>query len=150
MAVNVNDAHSALNATSVSRVIAPWTESHLVGVIRRAIRSGTPVAVAGGRHAMGGQQFRRDALLIDMRSLNRLRRFDAEKGTVEVEAGMMWPGLFDTLADLQRGAAEPWVVRQKQTGADKLTLGGAVAANIHGRGLKQNIKSNFKFSLLWQ
>lgn len=84
---------------------------------------------------MGGQQFRRDALLIDMRSLNRVRRFNAEKGTVEVEAGIQWPGLFDALADLQRGAKHPWVIRQKQTGADYLTLGGAIAANVHGRGL---------------
>jgi hypothetical protein len=29
----------------------------------------------------------------------------------------------------------PWGIRQKQTGADRLTLGGAVAANIHGRCL---------------
>ncbi len=28
-----------------------------------------------------------------------------------------------------------WGIRQKQTGADRLTIGGAVAANIHGRCL---------------
>ena len=33
------------------------------------------------------------------------------------------------------GNALQWGIRQKQTGADSLTIGGAVAANIHGRGL---------------
>ena len=28
-----------------------------------------------------------------------------------------------------------WGITQKQTGADRLTLGGALGANIHGRGL---------------
>src|SRR5205807_7242470 len=29
-----------------------------------------------------------------------------------------------------------WGIRQKQTGADRLSIGGALAANAHGRGLK--------------
>jgi len=29
----------------------------------------------------------------------------------------------------------PWTFRQKQTGADQLSIGGALSANIHGRGL---------------
>jgi FAD/FMN-containing dehydrogenase len=36
---------------------------------------------------------------------------------------------------LQAGRSVQWGIRQKQTGADNLTLGGALAANIHGRGL---------------
>ena len=32
-------------------------------------------------------------------------------------------------------ATRAWGIKQKQTGADRLTLGGAVSANIHGRGL---------------
>src|SRR3989441_8649758 len=36
----------------------------------------------------------------------------------------------------QQGAARAWGIRQKQTGADRLSIGGALAANAHGRGLK--------------
>jgi FAD/FMN-containing dehydrogenase len=40
------------------------------------------------------------------------------------------------LADqAQQGHPNPWGIIQKQTGADRLTLGGALAANAHGRGL---------------
>src|SRR2546427_269702 len=46
-----------------------------------------------------------------------------------------WAALIEGLARAQEGAAEPLAIAQKQTGADRLTLGGAVAANVHGRGL---------------
>ena len=36
----------------------------------------------------------------------------------------------------QKGRERQWTFAQKQTGADKLTIGGCLAANIHGRGLK--------------
>lgn len=35
----------------------------------------------------------------------------------------------------QRGREPAWGIIQKQTGADRLSIGGALAANIHGRGL---------------
>ena len=35
----------------------------------------------------------------------------------------------------RRGRGGSWTFAQKQTGADRLTLGGALAANVHGRGL---------------
>jgi FAD/FMN-containing dehydrogenase len=40
------------------------------------------------------------------------------------------------LIALQTGDAKPWGIIQKQTGADRLTIGGALGANIHGRGLR--------------
>ena len=39
------------------------------------------------------------------------------------------------LRDLQRDDPQRWSVVQKQTGADRLSIGGALAANGHGRGL---------------
>jgi FAD/FMN-containing dehydrogenase len=39
------------------------------------------------------------------------------------------------LIAMQQGRAAAWGIIQKQTGADRLTLGGALAANVHGRGL---------------
>jgi FAD/FMN-containing dehydrogenase len=37
---------------------------------------------------------------------------------------------------MQKGRRRQWGVIQKQTGADRLSLGGALAGNVHGRGLK--------------
>jgi FAD/FMN-containing dehydrogenase len=133
--VLVNDVHSRLNATRVARVDAPHTLRDLQGVMRRAGREGRAVAIAGGRHAMGGQQFGSGAVQLDMRGLDRMLAFDPVRGLVEVEAGMQWPALISELHRLQTATAGPWAIAQKQTGADRLSIGGAIAANIHGRGL---------------
>lgn len=132
----VNDVHSQLNRTRVARLATVDSTEALREIIRVAARKRQPVCVAGGRHAMGAQQFATDAVLIDTTRLNRVLNFDAEAGTVEVEAGIQWPELVSTLHARQADAARPWGIAQKQTGADRLSLGGALAANIHGRGLR--------------
>jgi FAD/FMN-containing dehydrogenase len=131
----VNDVHSRLNETRVARVDTPASIRALQTAMRRAADEGRPVSIGGGRHAMGGQQFGQGAVLLDMRGLDRILGFDPVRGRVEIQAGMQWPALIAELRRLQRAAAEPWAIAQKQTGADRLSIGGAVAANIHGRGL---------------
>jgi FAD/FMN-containing dehydrogenase len=130
-----NDTHSGLNATRVERVVEPRTIDDVLGAVRRARETGKPLAVSGGRHAMGGQQFLTDGLLLDMRRLNRVRHFDVDRGLLEVEAGITWPDVMRTYLNRLDSRVPRWGVRQKQTGADRLTIGGAVAANIHGRCL---------------
>jgi FAD/FMN-containing dehydrogenase len=76
----VNDTHSALNRTCISRLIEPRTVDDVVRAIQRGRVQGTPLAIAGGRHAMGGQQFLTDVSLLDMRRLNRVRSLDGEHG----------------------------------------------------------------------
>jgi FAD/FMN-containing dehydrogenase len=108
----------------------------LQNALNEARRSGRTVTVAGGRHAMGGQQFGAGSVLIDTRPMNRVLGLDAARGVVEVEAGIQWPELVKALIALQADSPKPWGIIQKQTGADRLTIGGALGANIHGRGLQ--------------
>jgi len=133
--VLVNDVHSRLNATRVREVVPMASLEALVDAVRAAGRRRLPVCIGGGRHAMGGQAFATDAMLLDTRGLDRIGRLDPVAATVEVEAGIQWPALIAGLTAMQRDAAEPLSIIQKQTGADRLTLGGAVSANVHGRGL---------------
>jgi FAD/FMN-containing dehydrogenase len=133
--VLVNDIHSQLNLTRVDRIAAIDSEATLRAALAAARAEGKPVCVAGGRHAMGGQQFAGDAVLLDVRPMRRIVDLDAEHGVVEAAAGLEWPELIERLITLQRGQPAPWGIIQKQTGADRLTLGGALGANIHGRGL---------------
>ena len=132
----LNDVHSGLNPTSVHEVVAVESVEEIQRVIWRARNEGRAVSVSGGRHAMGGQQFGTDAIHVDTRSLNRVLNFDASSGLIEVEAGMQWPELIEAALIKQAGASQQWGIVQKQTGADRLSIGGALSANIHGRGLK--------------
>jgi FAD/FMN-containing dehydrogenase len=134
--VRVNDVHSRLNETTVGRVVRVTSLEVLRDAIREAKVAGVPIIGAGSRHAMGGQQFARGGWVLDMRGLRRVLMLDRENGLVTVEAGIEWPDLIAELERLQAADSAPWSIVQKQTGADRLTLGGALAANIHGRGLR--------------
>ncbi len=130
----VNDTHSSLNRTCVAKVLEP----RRVGDVAKAVAQAAtqhPIAICGARHAMGGQQFLDGGTLLDMRKLSGVRWFDRGRALMEVEAGITWPDVIRGYLALQRGSAPAFGIHQKQTGADRLTLGGAVAANIHGRGL---------------
>jgi FAD/FMN-containing dehydrogenase len=136
----LNDLHSGLNRTPVKEVCLPRDSGEVAMLIRRAREHGEVVSVAGGRHAMGGQQFATGSVHVDTRAMSRVLSLDPVRGLVEAEAGITWPALMDALEAMQpehAGApsSELWTIRQKQTGADRMTLGGSVSANIHGRTL---------------
>jgi FAD/FMN-containing dehydrogenase len=157
----VNDIHSQLNATRVDRIVTPRSVGELAAAVARARHDGKSVSIAGGRHAMGGQQFGEASVLVDTRALDRVVAFDAERGVITVEGGILWPALLEYLERVQRdpggSPADPrdprpvldardlrsvpnrphprWGIVQKQTGADRLSIGGALSCNAHGRGL---------------
>lgn len=133
--MTVNDIHSQLNPTHVNRVLKPQSAGQLCRIVASASRHGRKLSLAGKRHAMGGQQFGTNTDLIDMTSLNKIISMDKQNGIIEVESGTMWPSIIDFCWNEQRGESKPWSIVQKQTGADALTLGGGLAANVHGRGL---------------
>jgi len=130
----VNDIHSGLNETAVAEVLRPSHVEHVVELVQEA-NTDRPLCASGGRHSMGGQQFARGGTLLDTRGLDQIGAFDRVNGLIEVGAGIQWPQLIGALELLQAGDAHPWCIAQKQTGADRLTLGGALSSNVHGRGL---------------
>ena len=138
MGLTVNDVHSRLNPTTVSEIIRPTAIEDVRAAVRRAAREvahgGGGLAICGGRHAMGGQQFASNSLLLDMTGMNRAIDLDEGRGLLSIGAGAMWPDVIRATHDLARGGPR-YSIRQKQTGADSLTLGGAVGCNAHGRGL---------------
>ena len=133
----VNDVHSQLNETRVARVVRPTSIGQLREAIASARESRLAVSVSGSRHSMGGQQFGSGMVLLDVRGLNRVTAFDPANRIVEAEAGIEWPELLGGLAERQPSSEQAQLgIFQKQTGADRLSLGGALASNVHGRGLR--------------
>jgi FAD/FMN-containing dehydrogenase len=131
----VNDVHSQLNRTRVRELLTPRTRDELAQIVRSASQKALPISVSGCRHSMGGQQFAKESICIDTRSLDRVISFDRERGLIEAEAGIQWPKLIRTYLDAEAGSAKQWGIAQKQTGADTFTLGGSLSSNVHGRGL---------------
>src|SRR4051812_15072413 len=130
----VNDVHSQLNETAVARVVQAGGTGELQQVVQHAAATGQRISIAGGRHAMGGQQFGTGGLLLDMTRMNRVLDLDSQSGLVVVEAGIQWPELVNHLLWAGAGQAEPWGIIQKQTGADRFSIGGSDAGDNHGGG----------------
>lgn len=133
----LNDRHAQTNPTEVMKVVTPRDEEAVVTVLTEARRDGHTVSVGGCRHAMGGQQFRIGSIHLDMTRCNGLRGVDGERGVATTQAGICWRELIKGIAGAQShlDLREQHGIRQKQTGANDLSLGGAVSANAHGRGL---------------
>ncbi len=134
--VLVNDVHSRLNPTHVDRIVTPRSLDDLAAALAGARGEGSAICISGSRHAMGAQAFATGAVMLDMCGLNHILTFDRKRGLLEAEAGIQWPEILAYLDGAQAGAPHPWAFAQKQTGADRLTLGGCLAANVHGRGLR--------------
>lgn len=132
----LNDIHSELNASEAVEVVSIDSLQAIRDGLSLARARKLPIAVMGGRGAMGGQQFCHGGLVFDTRKLDRVLRLDTQRGLVEVEAGIQWPALIEYLEAMQAGLDTPWAIAQKQTGADRLSIGGTISANAHGRGLR--------------
>ena len=104
----VNDIHSQLNSTRVQAILDPRSLEDVQTIVRTARQNRKVISVAGGRHAMGGQQFGTDTLLVDIRKLNRVLHLDRERGILEVESGIEWPELIDGYLELQNADRQPW------------------------------------------
>ncbi len=131
----LNDIHSQLNATRVDSIHYPTSTDAIVQIVKRAKTQGKSISISGSRHAMGGQQFGEGTIHISMSKMNDVIELDRERGIVRVEAGIEWPELLQSLLRMQENSNTVWTIVQKQTGADQLTIGGAMSANAHGRGV---------------
>lgn len=128
----LNDVQSQLNATDVHQVIVPRSVSDIQDAIHLSKEVSRPISIASNMHSMGGQQFCDQSIHLDLRQFNQVISFDGANGLIQVESGIEWPALINAIGDQGGGV---WGIRQKQTGVDAVSLGGALSSNIHGRGL---------------
>lgn len=83
----LNDVHSRLNPTSVHEVIVVRSVEDIRHAIARAKRERRALSIAGGRHAMGAQQFGTNTLHLDTRQLSRVLNFNGRSGLIYINAG---------------------------------------------------------------
>lgn len=131
----LNDVQSRLNAARVARVVSPSSADEVADVVGEAAARGVAVCPAGSLHSMGGQQFAEGGISLSSSALAGVGALDRDAKTVWVQAGATWPRIVDWLRREQAGERSPLTIIQKQTGADELTIGGALSSNAHGRVL---------------
>jgi FAD/FMN-containing dehydrogenase len=132
--VLVNDVQTGLNPTRVASISRPTSVAEVRNLVKDCGKHSRVISISGSRHAAGGQQFATDSVLLDMRAMNRVIGLDDKTGVLHVEAGIEWPELIQGYSLLQKENVK-WGIRQKQGGADRMSLGGALSANAHGHSL---------------
>jgi FAD/FMN-containing dehydrogenase len=132
--VLVNDVQTGLNPTRVLNITRPTSVAEVGNLVKDCAKHSRAISVSGSRHAAGGQQFATDSVLLDMRAMNRVIGLEDKTGVLHVEAGIEWPELVQGYLSLQKENVR-WGIRQKQGGADRMSLGGTLSANAHGHGL---------------
>lgn len=109
-----------------SEVIAVDSQDQVAAVLQWASANGKKVALRGSGCSYGDAACGQGKVVLDLRGMRKLIRWDASTGRVRAEAGF-------TIADLWRlGIGDGWwppVV----SGTMEPTLGGAAAMNIHGK-----------------
>ena len=133
----VNDVHSQLNPTHVHPIVKPRIDGRCpAGRPRTRAPRGAPSVWPADGMPWAASSSRDACVLLDTRDAEPRARLRSGAGPVTVEGGIQWPEL---ITHLQQAPGRPsrrhWGIVQKQTGADRLSLGGALACNAHGRGL---------------
>jgi decaprenylphospho-beta-D-ribofuranose 2-oxidase len=85
-----------------------------------------PRIVRGGGYSYAAASFGAGSVVQDVRRFNRLLRFDPTARIVEVEAAV-------TLADLLTITSRAGLCLPVQPGYPAITIGGCIAANVHGK-----------------
>ena len=118
----VNDA-SCLSRTAIAGVVRPTTEAEVAGALAYAQATGLTVSAAGVKHSMGGQAFRRDGMVLDMRGMAAIVLDEAAR-TVTVGGGATWH-------DIQLAVHPRFAVKAMQS-TDIFSVGGSISVNAHG------------------
>lgn len=111
---------------STSYVYRPSTVEALRDIFQVARRSGLTVGFRGGGNSYGDAALNNENILVDFRRMNRILDWDPQSGTIRVEPGV-------TVEQLWRYVLEDGWWPPVVTGTMKITLGGGLAMNVHGK-----------------
>jgi FAD/FMN-containing dehydrogenase/uncharacterized membrane protein YhaH (DUF805 family) len=118
----VNDV-TQLNPILVANVETPTTIEVLQNIIKNTNK---PISIGGGRFSMGGQTASSGSTHIDMRGLNKIIEFSAERKTIKIEAGIRW-------CDIQQYVDSYDLSIKIMQSYANFTVGGSLSVNCHGR-----------------
>lgn len=115
-----------MSSCSLSYVYRPTTEQGIIDAFEDAEAFGMAVAIKGGGNSYGDAFQCPEGIVIDLTRMTRILEWSPQTGVVRCEPGVTIEQLWQY--SLHDGWWPPVV-----PGTAKVTIGGAVAANIHGK-----------------
>jgi decaprenylphospho-beta-D-ribofuranose 2-oxidase len=111
---------------SRSTVTRPRALEQIEQALSRAVREGTGVIARGAGRSYGDAALNGGGAVLDMTGWDRVLSVDAERRVLTAQAGV-------TLAQLMAVAAEHGLTLPVVPGTRHVTLGGAIASDVHGK-----------------
>ncbi|MCO5163294.1 MAG: FAD-binding oxidoreductase [Mesorhizobium sp.] len=108
--------------------------------LREGRQKGGAMLAVGNMRSYGDSCLNSAGTIVDMRSMNRIIAFDPESGVLEAEAGVLLPEII--AAGAPHGFFPPVV-----PGTQFITLGGAIANDVHGKN--HHRRGTFGRHVLW-
>lgn len=118
----INDV-SELSLTPVYGIVEVGEEAHVARALAFARANGLKVSVAAVRHSMGGHAFDDNALVLDMRTFNKIE-LDEQAKTITVQPGATWHAIQNRL--------HPRFAVKAMQSTDIFSVGGSISVNAHG------------------
>jgi decaprenylphospho-beta-D-ribofuranose 2-oxidase len=112
----------------VERVDAVRELDQLKAVLQDARTRKLKVSISGSRHSQGGHTYLAGAIVLDMRSFNRILAIDSAAMTIKVQSGATWD-------EVQRTIVPHGLALKVMQSSNVFTVGGTMSANAHGRDL---------------
>lgn len=119
-----------MTAAGACYVFRPSTVEGVLEAIEAARRARRTLALKGGGNSYGDAFLNREQVVLDLSRMRRILSWDPRAGVLRCEPGV-------TIEDVWRYTLEDGWWMPVVSGTSRVTLGGAVSANIHG-------KNNFK------
>jgi FAD/FMN-containing dehydrogenase len=110
----------------VAPVFRPSSVEELAAVLASCRSRGEAPVFRGAGRSYGDASLNPDGPIVDLTRLNVIRSLDVESGIVRAGAGL-------TLGDLWKASIPKGLWPPVVTGTMNVTLGGAIAVNVHGK-----------------
>ncbi|MGV3466653.1 MAG: FAD-binding oxidoreductase [Heyndrickxia sp.] len=112
--------------------IQPATgEKQLQRIVRNANKTNDKITIAGMQHSQGGQTLYPNAILIDMKSYNKIIAFHPNRKTITVQSGATWN-------DIQKYINPYGLAIKVMQSQNIFTIGGSLSVNVHGRDIRND------------
>lgn len=120
----IND-FSRLNETKIHTLATPSSYEELQKIIRYAQANNLKIAMAGSRHSQGGHAFFADAIVINLKKLNKILDFNPHKKLITVQTGATWK-------DIQEFLQPHGLAVKIMQFVNIFTIGGSLSVNCNG------------------
>jgi FAD/FMN-containing dehydrogenase len=123
------DDAGGLLPTAIKEIRPATTERELQQWVEKANEEKQKISIAGMQHTMGGHTFYPGAVMVDMKSYDKIFDYRPEEKLITVQSGITWEKIQKRI--------NPDGLALKVTQSQAIfTVGGSLSANIHGRDIR--------------